>query len=218
MEREVWEGRFMDQIELLLSRYPALSPVAENLRKASKTLCAAVKSGGKVLACGNGGSASDAEHIVGELMKEFRLKRPIGEELRQRLRDVDHSPQDLIDGLRGAIPAISLNSQTALMTALCNDGDPNMVFAQQVLGYGRRGDVLIALSTSGNSSNVLNAVRTARAIEVSTILIAGGTGGKIAPVADVSICLGETETYKVQELTLPLYHALCLTLEEEMFG
>lgn len=151
-------------------------------------------------------------------MKEFLRRRPIGEEARQRLTAADLSPADLIAGLQGAIPAICLNSQTSLLTALCNDGDPAMMFAQQVYGYGRAGDALLAFSTSGNSANVANALRVARAVGCTGILIAGGNGGRCAGLAEVAVLLPETETYKVQELTLPLYHCLCAMAEDAVFG
>ena len=208
----------MDRIEELLRRYPALAPAAGDIRRAGEALCRCVLAGGKVLTCGNGGSAADAEHVVGELMKEFLRRRPIGEEARQRLTAADPSPADLVAGLQGAIPAICLNSQTSLLTALCNDGDPAMMFAQQVYGYGRAGDVLLAFSTSGNSANVANALRVARAVRCTGILIAGGTGGRCAGLAEVAVLLPETETYKVQELTLPLYHCLCAMAEDAVFG
>lgn len=208
----------MDRIEELLGRYPALAPAAGDIRRAGEALCRCVLAGGKVLTCGNGGSAADAEHVVGELMKEFLRRRPIGEEARQRLTAADPSPADLIAGLQGAIPAICLNSQTSLLTALCNDGDPAMVFAQQVYGYGRPGDVLLAFSTSGNSANVANALRVARAVGCTGILIAGENGGRCAGLAEVAVLLPETETYKVQELTLPLYHCLCAMAEDAVFG
>ena len=208
----------MDRIEELLRRYPALAPAAGDIRRAGEALCRCVLAGGKVLTCGNGGSAADAEHVVGELMKEFLRRRPIGEEARQRLAAADPSPADLIAGLQGAIPAICLNSQTSLLTALCNDGDPAMVFAQQVYGYGRAGDVLLAFSTSGNSANVANALRVARAVGCTGILIAGENGGRGAGLAEVAVLLPETETYKVQELTLPLYHCLCAMAEDAVFG
>lgn len=208
----------MDRIEELLRRYPALAPAAGDIRRAGEALCRCVLAGGKVLTCGNGGSAADAEHVVGELMKEFLRRRPIGEEARQRLTAADPSPADLIAGLQGAIPAICLNSQTSLLTALCNDGDPAMVFAQQVYGYGRPGDVLLAFSTSGNSANVANALRVARAVGCTGILIAGENGGRCAGLAEVAVLLPETETYKVQELTLPLYHCLCAMAEDAVFG
>ena len=208
----------MDRIEELLRRYPALAPAAGDIRRAGEALCRCVLAGGKVLTCGNGGSAADAEHVVGELMKEFLRRRPIGEKTRQRLTAADPSPADLIAGLQGAIPAICLNSQTSLLTALCNDGDPAMMFAQQVYGYGRAGDVLLAFSTSGNSANVANALRVARAVGCTGILIAGENGGRCAGLAEVAVLLPETETYKVQELTLPLYHCLCAMAEDAVFG
>lgn len=208
----------MDAIQTLLERYPVLCSQEEPLREAAKLLYACGRSGGKVLTCGNGGSASDAEHVVGELMKDFKMRRPIREETRQRLAAVDEAPQDLMDSLQEAVSAICLNSHTSLLTALCNDGDPAMIFAQQVYGYGREGDVLLAFSTSGNSQNVRNAVRVARAVGVRSILVCGQSGGTIAPLVDVAIRVPEEDTYKVQELTLPVYHALCILMEQELFG
>jgi D-sedoheptulose 7-phosphate isomerase len=207
----------MDVIGDLLERYPVLQSQEKELRKAGALLCCAAKAGGKVLTCGNGGSAADAEHVVGELMKDFRRKRPISQSFRERLAACDEAPEDLIHSLQEVVPAICLNSQTALLTALLNDGDPAMIFAQQVYGYGKKGDVLLAFSTSGNSKNVLHAARVARAKEMTVILISGTGGGKIGLLSDVAICVPETETYKVQELTLPIYHALCILLEEELF-
>ena len=148
----------MKNLETLLQRYPALGPIKDDIQKAYETLAATYENGGKVMVCGNGGSASDAEHIVGELMKEFRRKRPAPVAFAKRLREIDENPEELINNLQGALPAISLNSQTALMTAFGNDADPSLMFAQQVLGYGREGDTLIALSTSGGSANVQKAV------------------------------------------------------------
>lgn len=208
----------MEPMEMLLERCPMLAPVEKGLREAAELLCASVKAGGKVMTCGNGGSACDGEHVVGELMKEFRLKRPIPQEMRRKLLEVDQAPEDLIAGLRGAIPAISLNSQVALMTALCNDVDSSMMFAQQVYGYGKEGDALMAFSTSGDSKNVLNAVRTARAMGVRTLVISGESGGNIGALADVAVCLPAKDTFRIQELTLPVYHTLCMILEQEMFG
>ena len=208
----------MDPIETLLERYPVLFSQEEAIREGAKLLCTCARAGGKVLICGNGGSASDAEHVVGELMKDFKMRRPIREETRRRLAAADEAPQDLMESLQEAVPAICLNSHTSLLTALCNDGDPDMIFAQQVYGYGREGDLLLAFSTSGNSRNVRNAVRVARAVGVHSILISGRSGGTIAPLADVAIRVPEEDTYKVQELTLPVYHALCILVEQELFG
>ena len=208
----------MKNLQELIQRYPVLEPIKDDIQKAYEILAATYENGGKVMICGNGGSASDAEHIVGELMKEFRRKRPVPVAFAKRLREIDENPEELINNLQGALPAISLNSQTALMTAFGNDADPSLLFAQQVLGYGREGDTLIALSTSGNSANVQKAARAARGLGVKVVLISGAGGGKIAPIADVAICLPETETYKIQELTLPVYHTLCLMLEDRFFG
>lgn len=208
----------MDWLALLIKRYPVLLPLREKIEEAYRILLQTAEAGGKVLLCGNGGSASDAEHVVGELMKEFHRKRPVNPAFAQKLRQIDSEPEELIAGLQGAVAAISLNSQTSLLTALCNDGDPSLAFAQQVYGYGRKGDVLLAFSTSGNSENVWKAVRVARALEMKTVLICGEGGGRIAPLADVALCLPERDTYLVQELTLPIYHTLCLMLEEAVFG
>lgn len=208
----------MDVIGSLLERYPVLAAQGNALRAAGELLYTGVKSGGKVLTCGNGGSASDAEHVVGELMKDFHQKRPISQESRRKLEAADPAPEDLIRNLQEAIPAICLNSHTSLLTALINDGDPAMAFAQQVYGYGRPGDVLMAFSTSGNSENVVNAARVAKGMGVKVLSITGSGGGKLAQLADVAILVPETETYKVQELTLPIYHGLCILLEQRMFG
>ena len=208
----------MKNLQELIQRYPVLEPIKEDIQKAYEILAATYERGGKVMVCGNGGSASDAEHIVGELMKEFRRKRPVPVAFAKRLREIDEDPEELIRNLQGALPAISLNSQTALMTAFGNDADPSLLFAQQVLGYGREGDTLIALSTSGNSANVQKAARAARGLGVKVVLISGAGGGRIAPLSDAAICLPETETYKIQELTLPVYHTLCLMLEDRFFG
>ena len=208
----------MKLLDDLIRRYPALDPVKKEIEAAYHILVGTYENHGMTLICGNGGSASDAEHIVGELMKEFVKKRPVPAAWSARLQELEgDAADDLINGLQGALPAISLNSQTALMTAFCNDADPSLVFAQQVLGYGRAGDTLIALSTSGNSANVLKAVRTARALGMKTILISGEGGGIIAPLADAAICLPSRETYKIQEYTLPVYHTLCLMLEDHFF-
>jgi D-sedoheptulose 7-phosphate isomerase len=164
--------------------------------------------GGKLLICGNGGSASDADHIVGELMKGFRARRRVTDE---------RIPTDLRELLQGALPAISLSSQDALITAFANDVAPEMIFAQQVYGYGREKDVLLAVSTSGNSVNVLNAAKVAKALGIRVIGLTGAEGGRLASEADVSIKVPETETYKVQEYHLPVYHYLCMTVERHFF-
>ena len=207
----------MNTLEELLYRFPFLKEQREALQRAAELLLESVQAGGKVLTCGNGGSAADAEHIVGELMKEFDCKRPVDAWTAARLREQGETVQPLL-ALQGAIPAISLDAHSVLISAIANDMDAAMVYAQQVYGYANPGDVLIGLSTSGNSKNVINAVRLAKATDVVTICITGKTGGVLAALADVTICLPETETYKVQELTLPVYHMLCHELERAVFS
>ncbi len=207
----------MEHLNTLLNRYPVLKPLQDAILAAFETMKTCYENGGKVLICGNGGSAADAEHIVGELMKDFCLPRPVPAEFLEKLGRVSDS-EALRQGLRGALPAISLSSHSALATALINDGDPSLVFAQQVYGYGRPGDVLIALSTSGNSANVVRAAEVALALDMKVIAMTGARGGRLKELAACALCLPEGETFKVQELTLPVYHALCLMLEEHFFG
>lgn len=206
----------MGHIETLLERYPVLAGQEAEIREAGELLSARVKAGGKLLTCGNGGSASDAEHVVGELMKNFWIQRKIPQEMEQRLEAV--GAQDLAGRLHGAIPAISLNSQTTLLTALLNDVDPALIFAQQVYGYGKEGDALLAFSTAPHTENVYNAVRVAKALGMATVLVCGKDGGATAEVADVAIHLPADVTFKIQELTLPTYHILCALMEQAMFG
>lgn len=207
----------MDHLNTLTARYPVLEPLKDTVQAVFEIMKASYEAGGKVLICGNGGSAADAEHIVGELMKDFCLPRPVPAEFLEKLGRFSDN-EALKKGLHGALPAISLTSHTALMTALMNDGDPSLVFAQQVYGYGRAGDVLIALSTSGNSANVVRAAEVAKALDMKVIAMTGAKGGKLKELADCALCLPQTETYMVQELTLPVYHALCLMLETYFFG
>ncbi len=207
----------MNYIDDLVKRYPVLSLLRNDIEKICDVLEKSVRNGGKILICGNGGSASDAEHIVGELMKEFVKNRPLDETVIDKIKSIDNNPQELIENIKGAIPAIALSAHSALSTALINDCDPDMVFAQQVFGYARENDVLIALSTSGNSKNIVNAARVAKVQGVISIAITGANGGVIKGVADYTLSLPETETYLVQELTLPLYHTICLELENRIF-
>lgn len=206
----------MGHIETLLERYPVLAGQEAEIRAAGELLSARVKAGGKLLTCGNGGSASDAEHVVGELMKNFWIQRKIPQEMEQRLEAV--GAQDLAGRLQGAIPAISLNSQTTLLTALLNDVNPALIFAQQVYGYGKEGDALLAFSTAPHTENVYNAVRVAKALGMATVLVCGKDGGATAEVADVAIHLPADVTFKIQELTLPTYHILCALMEQAVFG
>ncbi len=201
----------MDHVMQLAARYPALEDLKDEVRDAYGILCSCYASGGKVLVCGNGGSASDAEHIVGELMKGFRSPRPLPEAEKDGLGELG-------ERLQGALPAIALTGQPALSTAYANDVDPVMVFAQQVYGYGRAGDVLLALTTSGNSANVLCAARVAQHRGMKVIGLTGRDGGKLRDLCSVCLIVPGKETAEIQEYHLPIYHTLCAMLEEYFFG
>lgn len=207
------------RVDELISRYPALSRCKDSLDAALNMLCESFRNGHKLLTCGNGGSAADAEHMVGELMKGFLLPRTLGDDLYARMQEICPNEANYFrDNLQGALPAIALVDQIALNTAFANDQAADLSFAQQVLGLGKEGDVLIAITTSGNSANVLYAVQMARVMGVKTIALTGSTGGKVKSLADISICVPEDETYRIQEYHLPIYHMLCLALEQEFFG
>ena len=206
-------------LEYLIECYPLLEGCKEDIANAFYILEQAYEAGRKVLICGNGGSAADSEHIVGELMKGFLLKRNISKEQRMKLTTAfSEDGQYLADNLQGALPAISLVSQSSLAYAFINDVSPDMVFAQQVYGYGLPGDVLIGLSTSGNSKNVVNAIKVAKAFGLKTIGMTGEAGGLMKDLCDVAIKAPADETYKVQEYHLPVYHTLCAMIEEGFFG
>ena len=190
--------------------------------KEIRQMCDAViksyESGGKLLVCGNGGSCSDAEHIVGELMKGFLKKRPIPAEKKAKMLELVPELADVgIDVLQQGLPAIALNSGAALTTAFANDCDPDLIYAQQVLGFGRRGDVFLGISTSGNAENVYAAAAVAKSLGLVTVALSGKTGGRLKEICDISIVVDEDETYMIQELHLPVYHALCATVEEHFF-
>lgn len=209
----------MDWMKQLISRYPELETCAPQIEQAYSMLRACYQSGGKVLVCGNGGSAADSEHIVGELMKGFMLKRPVAPVLRQKLySDWPEQGAYLADHLQGGLPAISLVSHSALVFAFNNDVASDMVFAQQVNGYGRPGDVLWGISASGNAVNVANAVRVARSLGLKTLGLTGMTGGLLKTVAEVTICVPGGSVPEVQERHLPVYHTLCQMLEEAFFS
>lgn len=205
-------------MEKLLKRYPALTEISDDIEKAVELLTDMYKNGGKLLCCGNGGSASDSEHIVGELMKCFKIKRPIKKELADALAEYGNDGAELAATLEAALPAISLCGHSALSTAYGNDRNAYMVFAQQVNGFGCKGDTLLALTTSGNSKNCLYAAMVAKAKGMKVIGITGAKGGKLSELADICIKVPETETYLVQELTLPVYHYICARLEEIFFA
>ncbi|MBQ3848428.1 MAG: SIS domain-containing protein [Clostridia bacterium] len=206
-------------LELLGERYPELKNhgVTDDVLAAYKILEKAYKQGKKVLICGNGGSCSDSEHIVGELMKKFMKKRPLPDTFKEDLKKYGEKGEKLAESLEGALRAISLASHPALSYALINDIDGELTFAQQLVGLGDKGDVLIAISTSGNSKNCGYAAITAKAMGIKVIALTGAKGGKLAEIADVTVKVPETETYKVQEYHLPVYHCLCQMLEEEFF-
>ena len=213
------EDRLIKHIEHLIDRYPKLIVCREDIIKAYEILEKAYSSGRKLLVSGNGGSASDSEHIVGELMKEFKLKRRVYGDQAAALKEIDPElGQTLADGLQGALPAISLTGHSSLTTAFMNDAMPELVFAQQVNGYGKPGDVYLGISTSGNSKNVLYAAVNAKAKGLHVIGLTGSHENKLMKYADVCIRVPEIETYKIQELHLPVYHCLCLMLEDKFFG
>lgn len=196
-------------MELLMQRYPVLEQCRKDIEKALDMIIETYNGGGKVLVCGNGGSASDSEHIVGELMKGFLSMRPVTDE---------RIPEHLRSGLQGALPAISLPSQSAILSAFINDVDPEMMYAQLVYGYAKEGDLVIGLSTSGNSKNVVNAMEVAKAVGAKTLSMTGQRESKLSAISDVTVRVPETETYKIQELHLPVYHYLCAGVEKHFFG
>lgn len=215
----IMEERLEQHINHLIDRYPKLIVCREDIIKAYELLETAYSSGRKLLVSGNGGSASDSEHIVGELMKEFKMKRKVFSDQADALKSID--PElglVLAENLQGALPAISLTGHSSLTTAFMNDAMPELVFAQQVNGYGKPGDVFLGISTSGNSKNVLYAAVNAKAKGLKVIGLTGAKESKLMKYADVCIRVPETETYKIQEYHLPVYHCLCLMLEEKFFG
>lgn len=205
-------------LDELLERYPELEYLREDISKAFSLICNAFESGGKLLVCGNGGSAADADHIVGELMKGFLLKRPLPVNEKEKLRAAGDAT-GIGDHLQIGLPAINLCAQSGLMTAFINDCNADDVFAQQVYAYARNSlDILLGLSTSGNSRNVVNAVITARAIGIPSVAITGKKESKLSSLATVCLRLPSDETFKVQEYTLPVYHCLCAMVEQYFFG
>ena len=206
-----------DTVELC-RRYPSLVPLQGDLLRAFELLRRCAADDHKILVCGNGGSASDAEHIVGELMKSFAHKRPLPAADRARLLAMAPDAGPLADALEVGLPAVSLVSQIGLITAFANDVDYVYGFAQQVYGLGRQGDALIAISTSGNSKNIVHACRAARLRGVGVLGLTGLNGGRMADLCDVVLRAPETQTQFIQELHLPIYHWLCYALEEHFFG
>ena len=206
-------------IEVLVNRYPVLNSVKDEIVEAYFLLVESYKNEGKLLIAGNGGSAADAEHIVGELMKGFKLPRKLNENFTDKLiSENEELGTVLAESLQGALPAIALDGHPALSTAYMNDCEPLLCFAQQVNGYGKAGDVFLGISTSGNSKNILYAATTAHAKGMKVIGLTGAKDSKLTQMSDVCIKVPQTETYMIQELHLPVYHCLRLMLEDEFFG
>lgn len=207
------------QLNLLIERYPILSECSEEIKEAYLLLEDCYNNDGKLLIAGNGGSAADAEHIAGELMKRFQSPRPVSDDFARKLKEIDSIRGDYLSkNLEQSLMAVPLVAHEALTTAYINDVDGHGIFAQQLYGFGRSGDVFLGISTSGNSKNIMSATVVARALGIKIIALTGKDGGELATVADVCIKVPETETYKIQELHLPVYHCLCLMLEEHFFG
>lgn len=200
----------------LVKNYPQLSRCEQEILETFEAMSEAYQTDKTLFVCGNGGSAADSEHIVGELMKSFRFHRPINESFRDAYKRM--FLQDPPGWLEGALPAFSLVSQTALSTAFSNDMSAEGIFAQQVYGYGRNGDILFAISTSGNSSNVVEAAKVALAKEMTVISLTGTSESKLSDISNITIRVPESEVFRVQELHLPIYHALCAALEARFFG
>ncbi len=213
------EEYVVDYMQRLIERYPQLSGIQGDIEQAYRLLAASFESGGKLLVAGNGGSAADADHIAGELMKGFVKKRRVTGGFAAKLRSVDaESGAYLAAKLQQGLPAVSLAAHTAFVTATLNDNGGDLIYAQGVCALGTSSDAFMGISTSGNSANVVYAVLTAKAKGLKTVALTGGSGGKIARLADCALVVPETETYLVQELHLPVYHALCLMLEERFFA
>ena len=212
------DNRLMRHIDLLVERYPSLESAKNDIVAAYLLLEESYENGGKLLVAGNGGSAADAEHIVGELMKGFKLPRKPEADFAEKLVEENQELGSVLaENLQGALPAIALDGHPALSTAYMNDCEPLLCFAQQVNGYGKSGDVFLGISTSGNSKNVLYAATTAHAKGMKVIGLTGAKDSKLKDMSDVCIKAPQTETYMVQELHLPIYHCLCLMLEDKFF-
>jgi len=206
-------------ISLLCAEYPSLNSLKEDLARAAEMIIDCYEKGGKLLLCGNGGSSADADHLAAELMKSFETKRTLDSSLKKRLSEISVSRGDYLgEKLEHALPAISLGSNAALTSAISNDTGPALVFAQQIVGLGNEGDVLVAISTSGNSSNVVDACITAKALNLNIIGLTGESGGKMKEFCDVVLNVPEKKTARVQELHLPVMHALCRITENHFYN
>jgi D-sedoheptulose 7-phosphate isomerase len=202
----------------LIRRLPALEGCKDEIREAYKAVIDCYSNQGKLLLCGNGGSCADADHIVGELMKSFEKKRPIDKSFKNKLRSISGERGTFMaDNLQKALPAISLNAHSALYSSISNDMDANLVFAQQIAGYGQEKDVLIAMSTSGNSQNIIDAAITAKAKGLTVIGLTGQNGGRMKQYCDITICAPSDNTPEVQEFHQPIYHTICRIVETRFF-
>lgn len=215
----ILEARLENHIDLLMERYSILKSVRQDIIDAYLVMEECYEHDGKLLIAGNGGSAADSEHMAGELMKRFKTPRPVTSEMAEKLKAIDPIRGKLLSrNLEQGLMAIPLVAHEALSTAYINDVDGLGVFAQQLFGFGRVGDVFLGISTSGNSKNVMSATVVARALGIKVIGLTGDKGGELATVADVAVKVPVTETYMIQELHLPVYHCWCLMLEDKFFG
>ncbi len=205
------------EIDELVNNQPILKNCKNDVINALELLVDVFKNGNKLLVCGNGGSAADSDHIVGELMKGFEKKRPVSKEILDKLIKIDKDDAEILKSCQQGLPTISLSAHASLMTAFNNDCDSRAVFANQVLGYGKVGDAIICISTSGNSKNVVLAAEMAKAIGLKIISLTGEKESKLSNISDVTIRVPLTRTYRIQEYHLPIYHAICLGLESEFF-
>lgn len=205
----------MKYIDQLIERYSVLNVCKKDIEVAAEAMIESFNNGGKLLVAGNGGSCADSDHITGELLKSFCKKRIPSADFINQIKAIDADTGTyLADKLQGSLPAIALTNNTALMTASLNDVDGNVMFAQQVNGYGIKGDVFLGISTSGNSKDIVYSTVVAKARGLKTIALTGKTGGRLKTLAEICIVVPQNETFMIQELHLPVYHALCLEIEE----
>lgn len=210
--------RTRELFDSFFGRWPALAPDRDGIEKAYDLILKTYRAGGKLLLCGNGGSCADCEHIVGELMKGFLLKRPLTDEQKAAFtKEGGERGAQIAEKLQQGLPAIALSAHPALVTAFCNDVDPDLIYAQQVIGYGRTGDLLIGISTSGNAKNVAAGVIAARAAGVATLGLSGRDGGELARLCDLCLVMPERETFRIQEYHIAVYHLLWAAVESELF-
>ncbi len=212
------EEKVLFRLNELMERYPALENERDSITNAYEIMKNSYEKGGKLLIGGNGGSAADSGHIVGELMKGFVKKRPVDKDFSEKLKMAGgEDGERLSRTLQMGLPAIAITEHSALSTAFSNDVPEGSVFAQQILGYGKEGDVFLGITTSGNSRNILDGAIISKAMGIKVIGLTGASGGKLKSLADCTITVPENETFKIQEYHLPIYHALCLMLEETFF-